>query len=54
MPLYDYICQACLKEFEIALTLKEHEQQKVKCPKCGSKKVAQEPATFFAVTSRKS
>ncbi len=54
MPLYDYHCKACGKEFELALTLQEHESGKAKCPKCGSKKVEQEPATFFAVTSRKS
>jgi putative FmdB family regulatory protein len=54
MPLYDYVCKSCQKTFEIALTLKEHEQERVECPKCGSKKVEQEPATFFAVTSKKS
>jgi putative FmdB family regulatory protein len=54
MPLYDYVCKACHKSFEVALTLHEHERGMVKCPKCGSKKVEQEPATFFAVTSRKS
>lgn len=54
MPLYDYVCKECHKSFEIALTLAEHEQGIVRCPKCGSKKVEQEPATFFAVTSRKS
>jgi putative FmdB family regulatory protein len=54
MPLYDYVCKTCHKQFEIALTLTEHEQEKVRCPKFGSKKVEQEPAAFFAVTSRKS
>lgn len=54
MPLYDYVCKACHKSFEVALTLQEHEKEMVKCPKCGSKKVEQEPATFFALTSRKS
>lgn len=54
MPVYDYHCKACGKSFEIVLTLTEHEKQKVACPKCGSKRVEQEPAAFFAVTSRKS
>ncbi|MGE5114616.1 MAG: FmdB family zinc ribbon protein [Acidobacteriaceae bacterium] len=53
MPLYDYVCNECHKNFEIALTLNEHENGVVKCPRCGSKKVVQEPAAFFAVTSRK-
>lgn len=54
MPVYDYHCKACGKAFEIVLTLTEHDKQKVTCPKCGSKKVEQEPAAFFAVTSKKS
>ncbi|MDT8070164.1 MAG: zinc ribbon domain-containing protein [Terriglobia bacterium] len=54
MPLYDYVCKECHKTFEIALTLAEHEKGIVRCPKCGSKKVEQEPAVFYAVTSRKS
>lgn len=54
MPVYEYLCKACHKEFEVTLTLKEHEKPKVVCPKCGSKNVVQEPAAFFAVTSRKS
>lgn len=54
MPLYEYVCKDCHKTFELALTLQEHEKGTVQCPKCGSKKVEQEPATFFAVTSRKS
>lgn len=54
MPLYDYICKECHKSFELALTLTEHEKGLVRCPKCGRRKVEQEPAAFFAVTSRKS
>jgi putative FmdB family regulatory protein len=54
MPLYDFVCEDCHKEFELALTLKEHESRKVSCPKCRSKNVVQEPAKFYAVTSRKS
>jgi putative FmdB family regulatory protein len=54
MPLYDYVCRECHKNFEVALTLTEHEKGDVRCPNCGSKKVEQEPAAFFVVTSRKS
>ena len=54
MPVYDYHCRDCGKSFELVLTLNEHEKQKVTCPECGSKKVEQEPASFFAVTSKKS
>ncbi|HVO82399.1 MAG TPA: zinc ribbon domain-containing protein [Terriglobales bacterium] len=53
MPVYDYICLDCHKSFEKVLTLTEHDQP-VSCPHCGSKHVEQEPADFFAVTSKKS
>lgn len=54
MPVYDYLCNDCHKEFETVLTLDEHDHDKVKCPHCGSKNVEQEMAAFFAVTSKKS
>ncbi len=54
MPIYDFTCPKCKKNFTQVLTLKEYEQARFKCPKCGNKKVEQKPAAFFAVTSRKS
>ena len=53
MPVYDYLCQDCHKEFELVLTLTEHEED-VKCPHCGSKHVEQESTAFFAITGKKS
>ena len=54
MPVYDYLCLECHKPFELVLTLKEHDAETVKCPKCGSSKVEQEAAQFYAVTGKKS
>ena len=54
MPLYEYICQDCKKEFSRVLTLAEYERGEVECPHCKSKKVEQKPVTFYAVTSKKS
>ncbi len=54
MPVYKYFCESCQKEFETTLTLHEHEESKIKCPKCGTDKVHQIAAAFTAVTSRKS
>ncbi len=54
MPVYDYVCQDCHRSFELTLTLKTHDTEKVKCPKCGSTHVLQEAAEFFAVTGKKS
>ena len=53
MPVYDYICHDCQKEFEKVLSLTEHEGH-VACPHCGSMNVEQEAKAFFAVTSKKS
>ena len=54
MPVYDYLCKECQHSFEITLTLAEHEHSPVKCPKCKSDKVVQEPTRFYAVTAKKS
>jgi len=54
MPVYDYKCADCKKKFTLTMTVSEHDKVKVKCPKCGSKKVVQQMASFFAVTSKKS
>jgi len=53
MPVYDYVCKQCKKEFEKVLTLEEHEHR-VTCPACGSSDVEQVVTPFFAVTSSKS
>jgi len=54
MPLYEYVCNDCKKEFSRVLTLKEYEAGQFVCPHCQSKNVEQRPATFYAVTSKKS
>jgi len=53
MPVYDYVCLDCHKEFEKVLTLTEPEEQ-MTCPHCGSQNIEQEAKAFFAVTSKKS
>ncbi len=54
MPHYEYLCLACNKKFSQVLSLAEYEKAKVKCPKCGSTKVEQQWAAFYATTSKKS
>jgi len=54
MPTYDYRCEACNKSFSTVLTMQEHEDKKIKCPKCGSVRVKQKVSSFFAITSHKS
>jgi putative FmdB family regulatory protein len=54
MPMYDYKCLDCGKESLVVLTLKQHETNKVTCPKCGSTKVQQLYTSFVAHTTKKS
>jgi putative FmdB family regulatory protein len=54
MPAYEYTCLKCKKDFSVIMTLREYEQGKVKCPLCKGTEVEQKPASFFAVTSKKS
>jgi putative FmdB family regulatory protein len=54
MPRYEFFCEDCKKPFERILTLHEYENNPVTCPECGGRRVHQEAASFFAVTSKKS
>jgi putative FmdB family regulatory protein len=54
MPSYDYRCVKCNKGFSAILSIKDHDAGKVKCPKCGGKKLEQRITSFMVKTSRKS
>lgn len=54
MPVYEYICKKCNKEFTISMSLQEKESKKVKCPECKSVRTQQVFSTFVANTSKKS
>ena len=54
MPIYEFQCQDCGKEFSITLSLKERETGGIECPGCKSKRLEPLMAGFFAKTSRKS
>ncbi len=54
MPVYEYFCEVCHKEFEQILSLHEHDEARIVCPKCGSDKVHQQITMFTAVTGKKS
>jgi len=51
--MYEYECQDCKKVFTVALSLRQHEQDKQACPGCGSKKVGQLISSFIAKTASK-
>jgi putative FmdB family regulatory protein len=54
MPTYDYLCSQCKKRFSLSMSIKDHDQRKIKCPKCASTRVTQSIQGFFATTSKKS
>ena len=54
MPYYEYLCRGCNKKFSLALTVAAHDKGRVKCPNCGSPKLEQQWAAFYATTSKKS
>lgn len=55
MPVYEFACKTCQKTFSKILTMAEHDQElKITCPHCGSEKVEQRWADFYAITSKKS
>ncbi len=54
MPTYEYLCEACQKEFEKVITIREHDEETIVCPNCGSDRVHQMAAAFTPVTAKKS
>lgn len=54
MPTYDYRCEDCGHEFELVLSISEHDKTTPACPKCQSQRVQQTVTGFNVRTSRKS
>lgn len=55
MPVYEYLCNDCKKEFTVFLSIKEFESKpKITCPKCQNDNVVKKLTPFFAKTSKKS
>ncbi len=54
MPVYEYRCLECKKEFERIRPLSDRGTEKIKCPECGSSRLERRWSRVFAVTSKKS
>ena len=54
MPLYEFICLDCKKEFAVVMSMKERETEKIKCTHCGSENVQQRFTSVFTKVSKKS
>ncbi|HXH24788.1 MAG TPA: zinc ribbon domain-containing protein [Vicinamibacterales bacterium] len=53
MPVYEYICRDCQKQFELTRPMSEAHAG-VQCPSCGSSHVDRTYSQVFAKTSKKS
>ena len=54
MPLYEFACLDCGKEFSAVLSLKEHDRKPPACPKCKGTRVEQLVTSCGVITSKKS
>ncbi len=54
MPTYDFRCADCRKKFSLTMSITDRDRKRIKCPKCGSRRVEPVFSSFFAKTSRKS
>jgi putative FmdB family regulatory protein len=54
MPIYEYVCLGCKKQFSKVELISAHDPKKVTCPKCKSRSVERRWSTVSVTTSRKS
>ena len=55
MPIYEYLCVKCEKEFELSMSVVEFERRKeISCPECRSSNVVRVISGFHVQTSKKS
>jgi putative FmdB family regulatory protein len=54
MPVYEFRCNACGKEFQVIESIKDYDPKKVKCTKCGSSRVERVWSEVHVITSKKS
>jgi putative FmdB family regulatory protein len=54
MPIYEFECQKCGKEFNLVLSVKQYEQKEFSCPACQAKEVELLITSTNVITSRKS
>ena len=54
MPLYEFHCHQCEKDFTQVLSVHDYEQKSYACPGCKSKDVERVFSSVGVITSRKS
>jgi putative FmdB family regulatory protein len=51
MPNYEFECKTCGHPFSRVMTMDEHDNKKVRCPKCGSDDVKHVIESVFVTAS---
>jgi putative FmdB family regulatory protein len=54
MPIYEFVCRACNKTFEVVKPVPDFDPGNIECPACGGKEVERVWSSVFAITSKKS
>lgn len=54
MPIYEYICLDCKKQFTEVKMISKHDPKRVSCPKCKSRNVERRWTSVSVTTSKKS
>jgi putative FmdB family regulatory protein len=54
VPIYEFQCKKCGKEFNLVLSVKQYEEKGFSCPACQAKEVEQLVTSTNVITSRKS
>lgn len=53
MPVYEFICLDCKKQFEVLKQVQKYDPKKIECPRCHGRKVERHWSAVFVETSRK-
>ena len=57
MPIYEFLCQKCGKDFVFSSSISDYERKRkegFQCPGCGSSEVVQQVSSFQIKTAKKS
>jgi len=54
MPVYEFVCLECGREFTLVLSVHEYERRDVSCPQCRSKMIERLVTSCEVITSKKS
>jgi len=54
MPIYEYRCEDCGKDFTVSMRISEHGQVEITCEHCRSTNVRQTFSRFYVKPDKKS